>query len=119
MKLAVLTDVHANLPALEAVLDDIDAEGADLLLHLGNAIASGPFPAECLDRLRNVRNARLVIGNRDEHFVHGLPQPRPGRAGPDERGRGRAPELDASADRSGAAPGRLGRASRFTYWGLG
>jgi predicted phosphodiesterase len=77
MKLAVLTDVHANLPALEAALDDIDAEGVDLLVHLGDAIAIGPFPAECLDRLLNIRNARLVIGNHDEYFVHGLPQPRP------------------------------------------
>ena len=76
MKLAVLTDVHANLPALKAALSEIKQEGVDLLIHLGDAIAIGPFPAECLDLLLNIRNAHFVIGNHDEYFVHGLPRPR-------------------------------------------
>jgi predicted phosphodiesterase len=77
MKVAVLTDVHANLPALKAALSELEQEGFDLLVHLGDAIAIGPFPAECLELLLNVRNARFVMGNHDEYFAHGLPQPRP------------------------------------------
>jgi predicted phosphodiesterase len=77
MKVAVLTDVHANLPALRAVLGQLEQEGFDLLVHLGDAIAIGPFPAECLDLLLNVPNVRCVMGNHDEYFVHGLPQPQP------------------------------------------
>jgi predicted phosphodiesterase len=77
MKLAVLTDVHANLPALRAALRDVERDGYDLLVHLGDAIAIGPFPAECLDVLLNIRNARFVIGNHDEYFAHGLPRPQP------------------------------------------
>jgi len=78
MKLAVLTDVHANLPALQAALGALDREGYDLLVHLGDAIAIGPFPSECLDILLGVRQARFIMGNHDEWFVHGLPSPLPG-----------------------------------------
>jgi predicted phosphodiesterase len=77
MKLAVLTDVHANLPALKAALCELKQDGFDLLVHLGDAIGIGPFPAECLDLLLNIRNAHFIIGNHDEYFAHGLPQPQP------------------------------------------
>ena len=77
MKIAVMTDVHANLPALRAALCTIREEGFDILVHTGDAIAIGPFPAECLDLLLNVRNACFIMGNHDEWFAHGLPQPQP------------------------------------------
>lgn len=77
MKIAVITDIHANLPALRAALHAIHEEGFDLLVHAGDAIAIGPFPAECLDLLFDVPNARFVMGNHDEWFAHGLPYPQP------------------------------------------
>jgi predicted phosphodiesterase len=77
MRLAVLADVHANLPALRAALGALEQEGFDVLFHLGDAIGIGPFPAECLDVLLNLPKARFVIGNHDEYFAFGLPQPRP------------------------------------------
>jgi predicted phosphodiesterase len=77
MKVAVLTDIHANLPAFKAVLSALEQDGFDLLVHLGDVIGIGPFPSECLDLLLNVRNARFVMGNHDEYFAHGLPQPQP------------------------------------------
>lgn len=51
MKIAVFTGVHANLPALEAALTAIDQPGCDCIVHTGDAIAIGPHPAECLDKL--------------------------------------------------------------------
>ncbi|MGA9766498.1 MAG: metallophosphoesterase family protein [Rhodomicrobium sp.] len=77
MKLAVLTDVHANLPALKAALSAIEQEGYDLLVHLGDAIATGPFPAETLELLLSVRKARFIMGNHDAMFASGLPTPAP------------------------------------------
>ncbi len=41
MRIAVIADIHGNLPALEAVLADLDGRGADLLVGLGDC-ASGP-----------------------------------------------------------------------------
>ena len=51
MKIAVLTDVHGNLPALQAALSVLRREDADAIFHTGDAIGIGPFPAECLELL--------------------------------------------------------------------
>lgn len=77
MRIAVLTDVHANLPALEAALAVIEQEGYDLLVHTGDVINIGPFPAECLERLLSLPKTHLLMGNHDAWFAFGLPQPQP------------------------------------------
>jgi putative phosphoesterase len=77
MKIVVITDAHANLAALEAALTAIQAEGYDLLVHTGDAIAIGPYPAECLDLLLHTPNARFLMGNHERYAVEGLPTPRP------------------------------------------
>ena len=74
MRLVVFTDVHANLPALEAALSSIRQDGYDILVHTGDAIGIGPFPAECVDRLLSLRNAHLLMGNHDAWFAQGLPE---------------------------------------------
>lgn len=76
-KIVVMTDVHANLPALQAAWHSIDREGYDLLVHTGDAIAIGPQPAECLDLLLGIPNSLFVRGNHDAYFVDGLPSPQP------------------------------------------
>src|SRR5688572_9029442 len=77
MRVAVITDIHANLPALTAALTAIAREGYDLLVHTGDAIGIGPFPAECVERLLGTPNIRCLMGNHDAWFAHGLPSPRP------------------------------------------
>lgn len=77
MKIIVLTDVHANLPALEAALRAIRSEGYDALFHTGDAIGIGPFPAECLDLLLSTPNIHFIMGNHDLWFAEGLPHPQP------------------------------------------
>lgn len=77
MKIAVLADAHANLPALQAALEAIHAEGCDLIFHVGDAIAIGPYPAECVDLLHGTENVSCTAGNHDLYFVHGLPTPQP------------------------------------------
>src|SRR5215216_5717191 len=76
-KIAVITDAHANLPALDAALAAIAREGCDAIYHTGDAIAIGPYPAECLDRLAHTPKLHLLMGNHDAWFAHGLPSPRP------------------------------------------
>ena len=46
LRIAVLSDVHGNLPALEATLDRIQEEEVDTIFHLGDMVAIGPFPAD-------------------------------------------------------------------------
>jgi putative phosphoesterase len=77
MRLVVFSDVHANLPALNAILPAIQAGGYDLAIHTGDVLAIGPYPAECLDLLLNLPRTRLVMGNHDAYFAFGIPQPLP------------------------------------------
>jgi len=68
MRVAVLADIHGNLPALEAVLADVALTDADLLMICGD-VASGPLPIETLDVLRALPRARFVRGNADRGLV--------------------------------------------------
>jgi predicted phosphodiesterase len=66
---AALYDVHGNLPALEAVLADPAFARADTVV-VGGDVASGPMPAEVLDRLRGLDlPVRWVRGNADREVV--------------------------------------------------
>ena len=77
IKIVVITDTHGNLPALQEALDVIGQEGYDTILHLGDVVGIGPFPAECLDTLLNQPNIHFVMGNHDAWFANGLPNPQP------------------------------------------
>jgi len=70
MTYAVISDIHANLRALEAVLRDLDAQGVDEIYCLGDVVGYGPDPTECVDLVRE-RARRTVKGNHDEALVHG------------------------------------------------
>lgn len=61
---AVISDIHSNLPALEAVLNDIAQRGVKEIVCLGDVIGYGPQPAECLDAVREAVSACLM-GNHD------------------------------------------------------
>ena len=63
MRVAALYDVHGNLPALAAVLEEVDALAVDTIV-VGGDVSSGPMPVESLDELR-ARNARFIRGNAD------------------------------------------------------
>jgi len=67
-----LADIHANLPALEAVLALLDQRGISQILVLGDMVGYGPFPEECVALLRE-RQAICIRGNHD-HFIahHGI-----------------------------------------------
>ncbi len=72
MRIAVLTDAHGNLPALEAALAMIRAEGCDAIYHTGDAVGIGPYPAECVERLLSV-DARCILGNHEAYLLDLLP----------------------------------------------
>ena len=64
MRVAVLSDVHSNLRALEAVLAEIDAGGFDEIWFLGDLVGYGPKPNECAALLQD-RAAVCLAGNHD------------------------------------------------------
>jgi putative phosphoesterase len=64
-RLAIFSDVHANLPALEAVLTDVDQQSADAVYALGDLVGYAPWPNEVLEVLER-RRIRSVMGNYDD-----------------------------------------------------
>jgi predicted phosphodiesterase len=66
---AAIYDIHGNLPALEAVLSDLERIEPDWLI-VGGDVASGPMPAEVLDRLAGLGDfVRFIRGNADREVV--------------------------------------------------
>ena len=63
MRYLVLTDIHANLEALEAVL--ADSGEFDAVLCLGDLVGYGPNPNECVDRVRELPGLVCLAGNHD------------------------------------------------------
>ncbi|WP_130834765.1 metallophosphoesterase family protein [[Erwinia] mediterraneensis] len=68
MKLAVISDIHGNLPALDAVLADIQSQGVDQIVNLGDIVSGGLFPAETADRLMSL-NIPTVRGNHERQLL--------------------------------------------------
>ena len=66
---AIISDIHGNLTALQAVLKDMVANGAEHVLCLGDVVGYGPQPGECLDLL--VHADFLIMGNHEEAVLHG------------------------------------------------
>ena len=64
MRFAVISDIHANLHALETVLADVERESVDEIWCLGDVVGYGPKPNECCDLIRE-RTAISLCGNHD------------------------------------------------------
>ncbi|MCU0465310.1 MAG: metallophosphatase family protein [Anaerolineae bacterium] len=78
MRLAVISDIHGNLTALETVLEDLaQTPDIDLTWCLGDLAAFGPRPAECVRRIKALAEAdegktfRVIGGNTDRYLVYG------------------------------------------------
>jgi predicted phosphodiesterase len=73
MRLAILSDIHGNLSALEAVLADLkQAGGADKTWVLGDLCTFGPRPVECLQMIREIPEVQVIGGNTDRYLVRGV-----------------------------------------------
>ncbi|GJM21218.1 MAG: phosphoesterase [Planctomycetota bacterium] len=67
---ALISDIHGNLPALDAVLTDARERGAERYWCLGDVVGYGAQPAECLDIVREL-NASMIRGNHEEAVLRG------------------------------------------------
>jgi len=85
MRIAIVSDIHGNLTAFEAVLADLHQTSPDLILHGGDLSHGGASPAEIVDRIRDL-GWPGVVGNTDEmlfrpesltEFAAGLPHLQP------------------------------------------
>lgn len=67
-RIAVLSDIHGNLPALQAVLADVEAVGVDLIVLNGDLV-DGPFPVETLEVLQSLGERALWIRGNGDRWV--------------------------------------------------
>ncbi len=65
MKRAIVSDIHGNIEALQAVLEDIDREGVETIVCLGDVVGYGPNPCECVKLVRD-RCGLVILGNHDQ-----------------------------------------------------
>ena len=68
MKIAVLSDIHGNLPALKAVLDEVESEGVDAVVNLGDILSGPLMPAETAELLL-AREFVTIAGNQDRALL--------------------------------------------------
>lgn len=68
MKFAVISDIHANLQALEAVISDAHSNDIDQFVCLGDIVGYGPQPRECVELIRSL-DCPIVRGNHDYYAV--------------------------------------------------
>jgi diadenosine tetraphosphatase ApaH/serine/threonine PP2A family protein phosphatase len=78
MRVLVLSDIHANLTALDAVLEDARArvaadEGFDSVWCLGDLVGYGPDPNACIQRVQELSNLVCLIGNHDQAALGQIP----------------------------------------------
>ena len=71
MKIAIISDIHGNLEALKSVLNDIESKNINKIYCLGDIIAKGSHPKECIDLIRE--KCEVVLkGNCDEYFASNI-----------------------------------------------
>jgi predicted phosphodiesterase len=73
MKIAVLADIHGNLPAFEAVIDDIERRRPDQVVIAGDVINRGPRPVACLNlalQMAREKGWLILQGNHEEYVIN-------------------------------------------------
>ncbi|MCI0711633.1 MAG: metallophosphatase family protein [Chloroflexi bacterium] len=70
MQIAIISDMHGNCVALDAVLADLQLESIDQLVCLGDAVQGGPQPSQVVSRLRELA-CPVVMGNADDWLISG------------------------------------------------
>ena len=88
MKIALIADIHGNVDALEAVLEDIGQARVDKTLVLGDIVFKGPLPERCVEAVQRL-NTVVLQGNIDELVGKGIIQP----------GFAKSPEHEAALNR--------------------
>ncbi len=70
-RIAIISDIHSNMPALERVLSDIDAQKVDAIYCLGDVVGYGPEPVEAMRRVLDVCDeGKVIAGNHDHAAIH-------------------------------------------------
>ena len=73
MKIAIISDIHGNMQALEAVLKNIETEKCEKIFCLGDLAMAGPEPAKTIEKIQELQNTKdftIIQGNTDEMIAN-------------------------------------------------
>lgn len=68
MRFAIISDIHGNLPALDAVLEDAKNNNVDSFIFVGDYCLSNPYPNECIQRMRDLDKKYIIRGNEEKYL---------------------------------------------------
>ena len=68
MRFAIVSDIHGNLPALNAVIEDAEKNNIDHFIFVGDYCLSNPYPDECISRIRNLDKKYIIRGNEEKYL---------------------------------------------------
>ncbi len=68
MRFAIISDIHGNLHALNAVLEDAERRNIDEFIFVGDYCLSSPYPNECIQRMRDMERAHVIRGNEEKYL---------------------------------------------------
>ncbi len=75
MKLGIITDVHCNIAALNAVLEIFEKENVDKIINCGDIIGIGPYSEEAVQMLMQYKDKLISVrGNHEGYLIDGLPE---------------------------------------------
>ena len=69
MKLAVFSDIHSNIEALDCVIEKISLENVDGIICCGDTVGYGPNPNECVEKIKSIKNIKIIAGNHDRAAI--------------------------------------------------
>jgi len=73
MRIGVISDVHNNVVALNAVLKKLHTEGCERIICCGDIIGIGPYPEETVQRIMQIPDIIAVRGNHEKYLLEGMP----------------------------------------------
>lgn len=74
IKIGIFSDLHANLPAIKAIMEKFTSEGCSEIYCLGDIIDIGPYPRETLKYLSQYNNIVYINGNHELYNLNGVPK---------------------------------------------
>ncbi|MGL4336044.1 MAG: metallophosphoesterase family protein [Turicibacter sp.] len=77
MKIGIMTDVHNNVVALNAMLKVFEEKECDEIICCGDMIGIGPFPEETVQKLKSLTNIKCVLGNHEKYLIDKISKPYP------------------------------------------
>ena len=73
MKLGIITDIHNNVTALQAVMKQLDQMHCDKIVCCGDVIGIGPYPEKTVQHMMQIPNLIAVRGNHEQYLLEGMP----------------------------------------------